>query len=284
VILGSVVAVLWGTADLFAAFAARRSGAFRTLATAQMTELAVCAAIWAVFPSLVDVGPPVGALLFVGVLTAASYGALYRGLMLGPVTLVAPIAAAYAVGPAILAVLLLDERLSTIEAVGGAATVAGVVIITATDRLTAKGGGSPRDRNGVAFGLAAMLGFAITAFMIAAFAQTAGWFTPLLVSRIGVVIVIGCAIVLPGSAQSRPPEAGASRAVAMAMVVGVCNLAGTAVYAHAAELGHVAVVSIVSALFPLIPIVGGLLLLRERPTWTQVIGIGVIIAGLVMLH
>src|SRR5918994_3022427 len=103
VIMGLAVAALWGTGDLLAAIAARRIGAFRTLAVAQMTELGLCIVVWPALRESFRRAPfPVEILLLAGVLSAASYGALYRGLMLGPVVLVAPVASAYAAGPAIL--------------------------------------------------------------------------------------------------------------------------------------------------------------------------------------
>ena len=48
-------------------------------------------------------------------------------------------------------------------------------------------------------------------------------------------------------------------------------------------MGSVAVVSALSALFPLVPILGGLALFRERVTRLQVAGIATIVAGLVVL-
>jgi hypothetical protein len=42
VVLGLAVAALWGVGDLLAALAARRVGAFRTVAVAQIAELAIC--------------------------------------------------------------------------------------------------------------------------------------------------------------------------------------------------------------------------------------------------
>jgi drug/metabolite transporter (DMT)-like permease len=278
------VAALWGTGDFLAALAARRFGAFRTLAVAQATELGLCVATWAAVPSLVGSAIPLGPLLLVGVVTAASYGALYRGLMVGPVMLVAPIASAYAAGPTVLAVMLLDERLSAPNAVGAAAAIAGVVVITAAHK-----GVTPqhatRGRSGVAFGLAAMVGFAISAFMIAAFARRTDWLTPLLISRVGVALILAfVALGFRRTAIIGRDDAHGAGAARLAAAAGLCNLAGTALYARAGELGLVAVVSAVSALFPLVPILGGLFLFHERLSWIQIGGIGVIIAGLVLLR
>ncbi|HYF12285.1 MAG TPA: hypothetical protein VEC09_08285 [Actinomycetota bacterium] len=83
--------------------------------------------------------------------------------------IVAPIAYAYAVGPTILAVPVLDQHLSTGAAIGAALAIAGVTAVTAASGRAAvqrTPGGS-----GVTFGVVAMIGFAASAFLVAAFAQ-----------------------------------------------------------------------------------------------------------------
>jgi drug/metabolite transporter (DMT)-like permease len=284
VILGLAVAVSWGSGDLLATLAARGSGAFRTLAIAQMTELALCIAAWAFIRPPISVGAlSVGVLLLAGAVTAASYGALYQGLMLGPVMLVGPIASAYAVGPTILAVVLLGERLSIGAAMGSVVAIGGVVMVTVSHASEAAN--TVRNRSGVPFGIAAMIGFAASAFGIAASAQALGWLPPLLISRIGVAVTIALAAPhISPPRETRDRTASVVRAsTLLAALAGLCNLAGTALYAHAGELQMVAIVTAVSALFPLVPVLGGFLLFHERVRRVQLVGIGAVILGLVLL-
>jgi drug/metabolite transporter (DMT)-like permease len=282
-ILGLAVAALWGTGDLLAAFAARRIGAFRTVAIAQVLELALCLSGWVAFrPSLPRSAVSIEVLLLAGVLTAAAYGALYRGLMLGPVMLVGPISAAYAIGPTILAVVVLDERLSRVQAIGAAAAVIGVVVVSAGHgRVTEHSG--VRGWGGVPFAFAAMIAFAMSAFIIAAFARETGWFATVLISRVGVAVTLALVAMRPTRRLVVSVQTFAPRPVAFAASVGICNLAGTALYARAGELGLVAIVTPVSALFPLVPILGGYVFFRERLGAVQLGGIGMIVVGLVLL-
>jgi drug/metabolite transporter (DMT)-like permease len=284
VILGVVVAVLWGSCDLLATLASRRSGAFRTLATAQIAELIVCAAAWVAFrPSLAGAAGSVPTLLAAGVLTAAAYGALYRGLMLGPVMIVAPVASAYAVGPTVLAVIVLGEHLSVGAAVGATIAIAGVIVVTAA-RGNAVATNDADGRSGVGFGIVAMLGFAASAFLVAAFAQRVGWFAAVLLSRVGVVltlVVVGVSLFLMRGQRNRPhPD---RRAGTLAVLAGLGNLVGTSVYAYAGERNLIAVATAVSAMFPLVPVLGGFVLFRERIGRLQTAGIAVIIVGMVLL-
>jgi hypothetical protein len=61
----------------------------------------------------------------------------------------------------------------------------------------------------------------------------------------------------------------------LAALAGTSNLVGTALYARAGEIGLVAIVSAASALFPLVPVLGGYLLSRERLDRLQAGGIAV---------
>jgi len=281
-ILGLSVALLWGAGDLCAAIAARRFGALATLVLAQGVELALCIAAWMWLRPTPSTSPgSVITLLFVGLLTAVSYGSLYRGMVFGPVSIVTAIGSAYAAGPAILAVILLHESISRQGAIGAAATVLGVVIVSAgmSQKVNRRGNG-----RGISFGILAAIGFAISAFLIAMFAGRIGWLLPLLFSRVGVIVVLVIVIVgvRPSEWVERPRVA--SRTSAFAVLAGTCNLAGTSLYAHAGQLELVAVVSAISALFPLVPIVGGLLVFGERLTTSQIGGILMILAGLLILH
>jgi drug/metabolite transporter (DMT)-like permease len=54
-------------------------------------------------------------------------------------------------------------------------------------------------------------------------------------------------------------------------------------FARGAQVAALSVVAAVSATFPLIPFVGGLVLLRERPAFSQAIGVFAVVGGLVLL-
>lgn len=85
----------------------------------------------------------------------------------------------------------------------------------------------------------------------------------------------------PGVSATPPRVEGTGGGTILA---GSVNLVGTALYARAGELGLVAIVSPVSALFPLGPVLGGYLLFGERLDRLQTVGIVVIIGGLVLLR
>jgi drug/metabolite transporter (DMT)-like permease len=137
---------------------------------------------------------------------------------------------------------------------------------------------------GVVFGMVAMLGFAASAFLVAVFAQRVGWFAAVLISRIGVVATVAAvAVWLSASGDRREQRHHERRTTILAALAGVGILVGTALYAYAGERNLVAVVTAVSSLFPLVPVLGGFVLFRERIGRLQTAGIAVIIVGLVLL-
>jgi drug/metabolite transporter (DMT)-like permease len=69
----------------------------------------------------------------------------------------------------------------------------------------------------------------------------------------------------------------------LAVLVGLMELVGTISYARGAEVGLVSIVTAASATYPLIPVLGGVVLLHERPVPTQYLGIAMVIGGLVLL-
>jgi len=65
--------------------------------------------------------------------------------------------------------------------------------------------------------------------------------------------------------------------------VGLVDMLGMSVYSYGVELGYVSIVTAASATFTLIPVAGGIVLLRERPAASQLLGIALVVAGLLLL-
>ena len=120
---------MWGFADYAAGICARRVGAVRTAFAMQSTGLLSFAIVvwllgrWPAFePGMVPFA------IALGVLGVISVAALYRGLALGPVAVVAPVVASYVVITVILVVIFLGERLTTAQIVAASVVFVGVVL------------------------------------------------------------------------------------------------------------------------------------------------------------
>ncbi len=73
------------------------------------------------------------------------------------------------------------------------------------------------------------------------------------------------------------------RGAALAYVVGVCGFLGTLTYFYAITKGPVSTIATMTAMYPVVPVICGVLFLNETLTIKQVIGIGLSLCGLVLL-
>ena len=286
---GLLSALSWGVSTLMAAAAARLIGALRTVI---IGEAAGLAGYWTLFLlgqfSLRGVGGSVWLLILAGVIAVLGYLALYRGLETGHVGLVSAISACYGGVIAVLSVVLLHERLTVAAVAGIAATVAGVMLAVIRRETSPP----PDALNpaaltpvrapavGAVFGLAAALCYGIGGFMIGRYSISLGWLVPVVVARGGAMVLLLVLLATPlrGPAVPRP-----GRGVAWALAAGLADAAGLVFFTRGDQVGLVAVTAAVSSAYPIIPLVGGLLLFGERLQRQQAGGAALILAGLVLL-
>jgi drug/metabolite transporter (DMT)-like permease len=278
VIYGLGAALGWGVADFGAALVGRRLGSVATVVLAQVAGLAtLLVLIVTVRPGWIGTPGEAAGIAVNGIVAAAAYFLLYRALEIGPVALVSPVIAAYAVITISLAVLFLGEALAEVVLLGALATVAGV-ILTSTD-LRRLGTGARSRPTGIPYALGSMALFGVATFFLGRFSQEVGWLPALTLSRASTTTILAVIAVL---ARRPVPRAGIAVALG-AVVVGIVDVLGGSAYARGSELGHISIVSAASATFPLIPVVGGILILRERPAATQLVGVAVVVGGLLLL-
>ena len=277
-IYGLAAALGWGVADFGAAVVGRRLGSLPTVVIAQVAGLLTLLVIVLVVRPPWDLSPGVVAGIAAnGVIAAAAYLLLYRSLEMGPVALVSPIVAAYAVITIGLAIVFLGEALPGIVLAGALVTVAGVVLTSTDLRQLGRPGRSRQ--TGLRFALGAMALFGAATFLLGFYSQEVGWLPSLTLSRISTTTVL-----LAVGLLVRPPiRRAATGAVLGAVVVGIADVLGGSAYARGTELGFVSVVSAASATFTLLPVAGGVIFLKERPAISQGVGVLLVVAGLLML-
>jgi len=106
VIYGLAAALGWGLSDLWAAISGRRIGSGRTVVVAQVTaSIAVSLLVLVVRPDLSGIPAVAPWLVPNAFLGAAAFATLYKGLQLGPIAVVSPVLASYAVVPVLLSVV-----------------------------------------------------------------------------------------------------------------------------------------------------------------------------------
>ncbi|HZN43386.1 MAG TPA: DMT family transporter [Actinomycetota bacterium] len=284
-IYGLAAALGWGLSDLWAAMSGRRIGSGRTVVISQIASAIVIGLILVVArPSLDRIPTVAGWLVVNAFLGAAAYATLYRALQLGPIAVVSPVLATYAIVPVLLAVVILGESLDALAAMGAAVTIGGAVL-TSTD-LRELRSETRTSVPGLPWAVVSTVLFGVATYVMGWSAQEAGFLPSLWFGRtaIAIVVVVAALVVWARSRKrgARGPDM-TTRAIWFAAAVGVAELAGTIVYARGAEVGFVSIVTAASATYPLIPVLGGLHLLHERLAPSQYVGIALVVIGLATL-
>jgi len=285
VIYGLAAALGWGLSDLWAAMSGRRIGSGRTVVISQIASAIVIGLILVVArPSLDRIPTVAGWLVVNAFLGAAAYATLYRALQLGPIAVVSPVLATYAIVPVLLAVVILGESLDALAAMGAAVTIGGAVL-TSTD-LRELRSETRTSVPGLPWAVVSTVLFGVATYVMGWSAQEAGFLPSLWFGRTAIaIVVVGAALVVWARSRKRGARGPdmTTRAIWFAAAVGVAELAGTIVYARGAEVGFVSIVTAASATYPLIPVLGGLHLLHERLAPSQYVGIALVVIGLATL-
>jgi len=307
---GLLSALSWGVSTLLAAVAARRIGTLRTVVLGEAAGMVGYLILFYLGHfSLRGVGSTAWLLILGGVIGVGGYLALYRGLESGHIGLVSAISACYGGVIAVLSVVLLREQLTVTATVGIVATVVGVMAAVmrraSTSIPAAPASMDPADgvsapvtavptepapatapamvaapAIGAAFGLAAALCYGVGGFMIGRYTRSLGWLVPVVVARGGAMVLLLGLLATPlrGPAGTRLVPG-----LAWALAAGVFDAAGLIFFARGGQVGLVAVTAAVSSAYPVIPLVGGLLIFRERLLPQQVGGAILILGGLILL-
>jgi drug/metabolite transporter (DMT)-like permease len=276
VIFGLTAAVAWGFADVGAAVVSRRLGSLTTVVVSQIAGLVIALVAYLFLrPAWVGTGGDVALLAASGLVATVAYIALYRGLELGPIALVSPIVAAYAVPPVILAVVLLNETLGGMVLAGIAVTLVGVAL-TSTDLRDVRAEGT--SRAGVPLAVVAMLLFGLASFVLGREAQVIGWLPASTIGRAFSVAVLLILVLI-----RRPEVRAGAAAFGGAALVGLADIGGIALYTIGTERGLIAIVTAASATFVIIPVAAGIAFMGERPAPNQLAGVGLVVGGLLLL-
>jgi len=279
VIFGLAAALGWGLADYTGAVGGRRMGSLPTVAVAQAFSAAMMTAFMiAGGHSPGVIAPYAGFVVLNGLASGGAYLSHYRALQLGPVAVVSPIGATYAVVGVTLAVVFLGERPGPAAIVGGALTVVGVML-TSTDLARLRAGTHTR-APGLPWAIVSSVLFGVGGFLLGYFAQEVGWVPGLWASRCAQLAMFAALSVVRRREFDR---LGWNLALVWAIASGAADLLGVVTYSIGASRGLVSIVLIASAVFPLIAVSLSIAFLHERPVANQYVGIGLVVTGLVAL-
>ena len=216
------------------------------------------------FPGVGELLPAVGA----GVAGLVGLGALYRGLAVGAMGIVAPISAASPVVG-----LTADAVQGTFPAplqwIGIALVLAGIV--TLSREPSSAGGG--RVATGVGLALIAALGFGLFVVGLDAGADESAAWAVVAARATSVLLAVLVALVL--STSLRPPRG----LLPILVGIGVADTLANVLVAVASTQGSVGIVAVLSALYPIVTVLLARIVLDERLTTPKRVGGVVAISG-----
>ncbi len=228
------------------------------------------AATWAltsddIRPALADLWPAAGA----GAAAALGLAALYRGMAIGAMGIVAPISATSPIVPLAVDVAR-GETPSALQWVGIVVVLGGVVLLARGTGGIARGSGLA---TGVVLALAAALGFGVFIVGLDASSDDSVAWTILVARGAGATVALVAALV--ASAPLRPPP----RLLPMILAVGAFDTVANVLVAFATTKGPAGIVAVLSALYPVTTIVLARVLLAERLDRSRRIGGALALGG-----
>lgn len=263
IILGLLAALCYGASDFAGGLGGRRSSSEAVAIVSQ--PIALLAAVLAVV--VVGGDHPGLATLGWGALSGLGSGvgtiALYRGLTVGRMGVVAPVSAVLAAALPAVVGLSTGDSLSALRLSGLVLALPGIALVSRQPSSERQPG-----RTGVAEAVVAGLAFALL-FIGLARSGTASGAWPLIAGQsVAVVTVLVLGL---GLGSSR----GTWRAAAApGLVTGILGGLATLLYLAATGRGDLSVVAVLTSLYPAVTILLARLLLREQWARIQVAGLG----------
>jgi drug/metabolite transporter (DMT)-like permease len=272
VVLGLLVAASFGSGDFLGGLASRRARTLAVLSVAQVAALAVAIVVAVAVGGAID-AHDLEFGVAAGALNVLAVGCLYRGLALGQMGQVAPVAAVIgAVLPVVWGVVR-GESLSPAEIAGIVlAVLAGWLLSSQPDES-----GGPVLAPAVLLAVAAGVGFGVSLILFAAASHQGGMW-PVLGARGTACALVWITLVVrrEGGSLAAVPKVEASSA-------GVLDVGATMILLVTLKSHLTAVIAPVASLAPAFTAGHAWWYLHERISRVQVVGLLVALVGLVLI-
>lgn len=261
----------WGVGDFLGGLKSRTLPLLVVMLGAQVSGLLGIAIVAAIAGN----GPPGTAVFWASL--AAVFGTLglasfYRGMAVGSISVVAPIAAVAAVVPVTFGIATGDD-VSAPQILGFVLALAGVALASFERDST----GSARIAAGVPWAIAAVVGFGgYYVPMHEASEQDFLW-AALVFRSTAALLTLAAWLVL------RPPLSAARGNLATLAFIGVMDTAGNTLFAAAASQGDVSVVSVLATLYPVTTVALAAIVLSDRVSRLQGVGVVAALTGVLLI-
>jgi len=293
ILLGLLTALTWGGSDFIGRFSARRIGPLRTALYMQVSGLVLLTIFlrWVGgWGHLIDGSgwQPWAWGALAGVVNGISTLALYRSFEVGKLAVVAPISASYPALTVVLSVFT-GERLTVIRAVGVVVILIGIIIVVRGEAESAAiTADSPesnpenkRDRkpvSGVGAALISAVGFGLLFWLLGNRAvPRVGFAATVWLIRLTCSAFTALAVLIMKQPISLPRK---DPAVLWVLSMGFLDTGAFVLNNLGMRLEQVSVVSVLASLYGAVTVLLSAVVLRERMSGWQWLGIMAIFAGI----
>ncbi len=268
VVLALAAAASWGSADFLGGLSTRRLSILTVSSVSQTAGLIFTLVVVAMSGQPAPSTHVLMLGLLAGLLGTIGLAALYSGLALGPMGVVAPLAAMSGVVPVAVG-LIRGERPAAIQLVGVVLALAGV-IMAARHRDESGARIHPR---AVALALVA----ALTLGLLIVLLDDAGSESPawtVLMVRIAALCLLSVPLLV-----RRPSFAMDRRQASTLVAVGVLDNGANLLFVLAAQRGLLSLIAVLASLYPVSTVLLARGVLHERLSRVQVIGVAMALVG-----
>ena len=264
-------ALFYGFADFSGGYASKRLPPWGVMAWSQTLGVSALVVGLVLFPAEEVTGADMGWGALAGVGGALGLGLLYRALAEGTMAVVSPVAAATSAAIPVVVDLATGGELSALAGIGIVVALTAIVTV-ARERSHTKL--SPRL---LAMAVFAGAGFASFFIAISHTAEASG-FWPLVGAR-AVAIPLGFLVHRLLEQPVRP------RGVSLRWVAGagLLDMGANLLVAAALQRGPLGIVSVLTSLYPAVTAVIALVVLKERLSRTQIVGVGLATIAVILL-
>jgi drug/metabolite transporter (DMT)-like permease len=265
-----LASVAWGVADFLGGLKSRTVPTIVVLLLAQVSGV-LAIGIVVVVAGNQPPGPTVLWAALAGVFGGLGLAAFYRGMAVGSISIVAPIAAVGAVVPVVFGIATGDD-VSHLQLLGFVLALGGVAAASLERQI-----GDVRIAAGVPWAIAAVIGFGgYYVPMHAASEQDFLWAAFVFRSTVAVLALTAWLIL-------RPPITAARGHLGAIAMIGILDTAGNTLFAAASSLGDVSVVSVLATLYPVTTVALAAIVLGERLDRLQLAGVASALLGVVLI-
>jgi len=260
----------WGVADFVGPLWGRTWGALRVLLWAQVggvVAIAIAVAQRGQGPHGWEIVLAVPAALS-GTLGLYAY---YRGMAVGAMSVVAPIAGVSAVVPVVFGIAT-GDRLSAAQVAGIVCAIAGVGLASIEHQE-----GTRRIAAGVGLAALAAIGFGFYFPPMHAAGSTDFWWASLLFRTTAFAVVAAAVAVRHPPLRLRP------RDLAVVVAVGIGDTLGNVLFAASSSHGLVSLTSVLASLYPIVTVLLAAAVLHEHVAASQRAGIVLTLTGVVLI-